>query len=399
MYSYEQNLQRLYTTNLHHGMKLGLRNIQNLNTLLGYPYRHFHCIHIAGSNGKGSVAAKIAKGLKSCYSKVGLFTSPHISCFRERIQINSQKISERNAAVHLDEIFSVAERENIPATFFELTTQLAFQHFANEKVDIAVLETGLGGRLDATNIVSPLLTVITSIHLEHKEILGNTLEKISSEKAGILKPGVPAVLGPSACHISANPTCPVIKVSGPFPNCEEENCSIARNALEFFNIPERHIAAALSTRLPCRRETVRYQSQEVILDVAHNPEALKRLFQAINIPQKELRVLCGLGKAKDHQACLEVIDRHAQHIHLVDAPNGRCAAPETLQQVLVGQGKKLTGISAHKSIEEGLSDALHQAATRNQRLLVCGSFFIMCEARKRLGIEEPRDPYDMNEKF
>ncbi|NGX42824.1 MAG: Folylpolyglutamate synthase [Chlamydiae bacterium] len=394
---YKNLLQRLYSINLTSGMKLGLDNIQRLNSLLGNPDRKFQSVHIAGTNGKGSVSAKIAKGLESKASKVGLFTSPHISCFRERIQINGQMISEADVQKHLQHIFSTLDREGIPATFFEITTQLALCYFATNNVDIAVLETGLGGRLDATNIVSPLLTIITSIGLEHTDILGDTLESISHEKASIIKPRTPVILGPSACHIAALKECQAIKIDGPFSDFEAENRAIAKAALEYLHIPLPSIKKALTTRLPCRMERIPYQEQEVILDVAHNPDALSRLFQALNTPPEKLLVVCTLGKRKNLSECLKIIQDHTQQIHLVDAPNGRCASPERLQKTLLNQGMKPSRINTHDSIQSCLSEALLQAKKQNQKLLICGSFFIMSETRKSLGLKEPQDPFDMNE--
>lgn len=193
---YQDLLKKLFAVNLHGGIKLGLKNIQQLNQLLGNPIAQFKSIHVAGTNGKGSVVTKIAKGLEEEGFRVGLYTSPHISCFRERIKINGRMIDEASVTSILERIFNVIEQEKIAATFFEITTALAFLYFAKQRVDFAVLETGLGGRLDATNIVTPLLSIITSISLEHVEQLGETIDAIASEKAGIIKPNIPVLIGP-----------------------------------------------------------------------------------------------------------------------------------------------------------------------------------------------------------
>lgn len=155
---------------------------------------NFQVIHVAGTNGKGSVCWKIAKVLEKHKYKVGLFVSPHIHTFHERIQINGQYITDAQMDTLLPGLYQRAK--NVPVTFFELTTLLALDHFEKEKVDVVVLETGLGGRLDATNIVSnPLLCIITSIGLDHTHILGNSISKIATEKAGIFKPNAHVLVG------------------------------------------------------------------------------------------------------------------------------------------------------------------------------------------------------------
>jgi len=201
--SYEKCVRRLYLTNLFHPVKLGLQNMEELHEALGNPMDDPNrtVIHIAGTNGKGSVALKIARTLQSAGHRVGLFVSPHISSFRERMQIDSQPITEHEVQTHLPYIFTLCETRGIPATFFEVTTALAFRYFDKRGVDVVVLETGLGGRLDATNVlVEPDLCVITSIGLEHTRILGETVEEIAGEKAGIMKRGVPVLVGPNVPH-------------------------------------------------------------------------------------------------------------------------------------------------------------------------------------------------------
>ena len=174
-------------------LKLGLENMQTLDSALGNPSQVLKCVHIAGTNGKGSVSSMIASALMECRLKVGLYTSPHLVDFRERIKINGGMISREwvyDFLVEHKELF-----EKIGASFFEITTAMAFSYFAQQKVDIAVIECGLGGRLDSTNILTPLVCVITNIGLDHCQYLGNTLDSIAREKAGIIKSGVPVVIG------------------------------------------------------------------------------------------------------------------------------------------------------------------------------------------------------------
>ncbi|MCK5342852.1 MAG: bifunctional folylpolyglutamate synthase/dihydrofolate synthase, partial [Candidatus Heimdallarchaeota archaeon] len=163
--------------------------------ILGSPHKTFPSIHIAGSKGKGSVSAFCASVLQTAGYKVGLYTSPHLKDFEERVQVNQIPIPRGTLADLVEEIKSAVE--SVPKlTTFEIMTGLAFSYFARQKVDIAVIEVGLGGRLDATNIITPLVSVITSLYLDHISILGDTLEEIAAEKGGIIKPGIPVVCAP-----------------------------------------------------------------------------------------------------------------------------------------------------------------------------------------------------------
>ena len=166
-------------------------NMQRIDHWQGFPHRQFPSIHITGTNGKGSVSLKIATALQATGLRVGLYTSPHISSFRERIQINGVLISEEFVAAFLPKLFSFIEKESIQPSFFELLTALAFAYFAKEKVDIAVVEVGAGGRLDATNVVTPILSVITSVDYDHMEILGETLDETRPRKRELSNPVFP----------------------------------------------------------------------------------------------------------------------------------------------------------------------------------------------------------------
>jgi len=191
--------------------------------LLGTPHKKFPSLHVAGSKGKGSVSAFCASVLQAAGFKVGLYTSPHIKDFEERMQINRVPISRNTLAEYVEEIKPAVE--SIPKlTTFEIMTGLAFLFFARQKVDIAVIEVGLGGRLDATNIITPLVSVITSLYLDHVTILGETLEEIAAEKGGIIKPGIPVVSAPQEEKalnviekIAAQHGSPLIKVEEEYP--------------------------------------------------------------------------------------------------------------------------------------------------------------------------------------
>ena len=173
--------------------KPGLQTTEALDEHFGHPHRKFKTIHIAGTNGKGSCSHTLAAILQAEGYKVGLYTSPHLVDFRERIRVNGECVPEQYVIDFVDQERAFFER--LHPSFFELTTALAFKYFAEQEVDIAVIEVGLGGRLDCTNIITPILSIITNISLDHTQFLGNTLAEIAGEKAGIIKPGVPVIIG------------------------------------------------------------------------------------------------------------------------------------------------------------------------------------------------------------
>lgn len=191
--TYHSTVQFLYGLQ-QHGIKLGLDTIRALLGRMGDPHRRYPVLHIGGTNGKGSTAALAASILQASGHRVGLYTSPHLIDFRERIRINGEMIPE-SRVIHGVEVLREASGPDLSPTFFEFTTALACHHFAESRVDVAVLEVGLGGRFDATNVVEPLATAITTIGLDHEAYLGSTIEAIAMEKAGIIKPDVPVVLG------------------------------------------------------------------------------------------------------------------------------------------------------------------------------------------------------------
>ena len=173
--------------------KPGLERIEEFCRLLGNPHKDYHTIHIAGTNGKGSTSHMMASVLQQAGYRVGLFTSPHLKDFRERVRVDGKMISERDVVGFVER--NMSEIKRLGLSFFEITAAMAFEHFARQNVEVAVIETGLGGRLDATNIITPLVSVITNIGLDHTDLLGSTLPAVASEKAGIIKRGVPVVLG------------------------------------------------------------------------------------------------------------------------------------------------------------------------------------------------------------
>lgn len=405
MMRYVDAIQYLYQTNLHRGVKLGLDEIRALAKRLGHPETKFPSVHVAGTNGKGSVTTKIAKGFEYSGKKTGLFTSPHISSFRERIQINGELIPEHKVTELLEKILS--QQSELQPTFFEITTLMALLYFAEEHVDIAILETGLGGRLDATNIVTPLLSIITSIALEHTEILGSTLEAITLEKAGIIKPNTPLVIGPRVLQeliepLAKNLNSPLEQVFGTFSNYDEENSAIAKRALQRLNIPPHSIERALKVRPPCRMQSINSPilKSPVILDVAHNPDGLTALFPAVrqHHPEQNIIVIAGLSKSKDLSGCLTIISAHATEVYLVEASNGRGAKTEELCAILEKLRIDEKKYHPSKTVTKAFSE-LSSVSCANSLVIVCGSFFIMDEAFKCLQFDRSRDPVDLNECF
>jgi len=414
---YHSIVERLFATSFYGGMKLGLENTSRLSQILGYPEQSFKSILVAGTNGKGSVSLKIAKALELSGFRVGLYTSPHISCFRERIKINGVLISESEVEDLLSKVFETTEKHSIPATFFEVMTLLAFCYFQKEQVDFAVLEVGLGGRLDATNIVMPVLSVITSINFDHTAHLGNSLESIATEKGGIIKSEVPVILGPAAAgqailsQIAEERKAPVVKVSHSLSDFyDNENSSVARAALLELNkrylLRDEAVEAGLLCRPVCRFQVLTGMKspswigqlpEAVILDVAHNPNGLARLIEAVSLhyPNRLIRVLAGFSKDKDLAGCLSLIQRNTAALHLVQASHPRAASFEELQKILFHLGAP--PVNFHESIEDGVKKAIKNAAEMGEVLVICGSFYIMNEVRRSLGIVEPRDACDFNE--
>lgn len=327
---------------------------------LGCPHLSFKSIHVAGTNGKGSVATKIAAVLQNLGFKVGLYTSPHIFSYRERIQINGEWISDARAEEILSQVFDPS------LSFFDVLTAMAFVHFANEKVDYAVIEVGLGGRLDATNVIHPILSVITSIGFDHKAILGDSLEKIAREKGGIVKSGVPLIVGASAA-----PFFPDAIFVPKELHYELENQAIARRALKELGISAEK---GLEVRPPCRFQQV----GDLIFDGAHNPPAFERLKEALqfHFPDRKFPFYLAFSKDKEWDKCLEIIRPLASKITFLKHDNPRLVqfadaeeiAPESgvvtgsfyiMKDIWLSKSRK--GIDAGSAICDGRSTNRREA--------------------------------------
>lgn len=345
------------------------------------------------------MCTKIASTLSAQGYKTGLYTSPHISTFRERIQIDGEMISEEGLSSILSHIQKTIKTEAITASFFEIATLLCFLYFEQQKVDIAVIETGLGGRWDATNVVRPLASIITSISYDHAEVLGSSLEAITLEKAGICKENTPIVIGPSVSHpliqkVATQLNCPLYQSAKIGHDYDLENAEIARLGLTVISLwfptetPAKNIG--LQKVPPCRFERHRHD-KDVILDVAHNPHGLARLIEKLNkfYPRHKYRFLVGFSAGKDIRACAQIIQPLAHAIHIVSGPHPRLA---TTQDV-ASHFKKSKIIVQEESITSGVIHALEVTGVTPEVLVIAGSFFIMHEAKQALGISLPEDPY------
>jgi len=455
---YEKWVRRLYATNMFHPVKLGLENMHLLHKLLGSPMDDPDrvVVHVAGTNGKGSVCLKIANTLrhqerrgaspflgqdadtKDRKLNVGIFCSPHVSSFRERMQVNGEMITEEEVTELLPQIYDLCLPENhdIPATFFEITTALAFAFFAKRGADVIVLETGLGGRLDATNVIAnPALSIITSIGLEHTRILGDTIELIAKEKGGIIKKDRPVLVGPHCPH-DVLTECAREKSAGRYytpslvhnslqdfentskqakessnddpADYDKENQEIAKAALvlleqshpQFFgkDLTSDEIEQFTSIRPPCRFETLEKEGTTVILDVAHNPSAMEYLVYKLKTtyPDRPFRFVAGMSSDKDLGQCarslLSTTQESSRNIHLVQAAHPRAASLEHILEAESTLEKAAHYDFDDRSITKQVLNALELSKeNEGEILVVCGSVFLMAETREALGIDEPRD--------
>ena len=333
---YKTALRELYSLNLRNPVKLGLQNIQRVYELTGRPLQDIPIVHVAGTNGKGSVCLKIAATLREAGLKTGLFISPHISSYRERIQVNGTLIDEAFLIREVSSLLQLCHDNHIPITFFELTTALAFLYYKASECEVIVLEVGLGGRTDSTNVITPLVSVITSIQLDHCKILGDTLQLIAREKSGIMKPGVPVVIGPGCDVVKAELENEALKVSSPLFHIEDIlaekerkfdtsssasfdidnlNTDIAHAVIRLLQrssnpsplsskllaLSDSQISESLAARPPCRFEIVQVQQVDVVLDIAHNVDAIECLVRKIQhrYGQRKIHIVVGMSADKD----------------------------------------------------------------------------------------------------
>lgn len=357
---------------------------QGLSKALGDPHTAYPTVHVTGTNGKGSVCYKIARVLENQGLKVGLFTSPHIRSFSERISINGIEIGQIEE--RLQSLLALAPE----AGFFELTTFLGLDYFREQKVDIAIVEVGIGGRLDPTNVITPQVSVITSVAFDHQETLGPTLEEIAGQKAGIIKPRVPVVIGPEADFQSIRSKAlagqsPLYKVERQNSYYDFENQAIAKETLKLLNCTN---FDGLEKRPHCRFEVI----GKIILDVAHNPAGFQKLINAYDyhFPGEPFSVIIGMSKDKDVKKCLQLIAKRSQHLYLVE--------PRSTKPFLVAEMEQILRQDGHSHFTAGLTveASLKKALGRQERTIVCGSFYIMQEADDVLRIQVGEDQLPLN---
>lgn len=379
--------------------KEDLTNIKLLAAHLDNPQNELKCIHVAGTNGKGSTSHMLSSVLQKAGYKVGLYTSPHLKDFRERIRINGKEISEEFVIEFIAKHKSFFEANDM--SFFEMSVGLAFDYFASEKVDIAIIEVGLGGRLDATNIITPLVSVITNIGLDHTQFLGNTLEAIAGEKAGIIKPNVPVVIGeytdetkPVFLAKAEENNAPISFASDlvdqiylsdligdyQFHNKKtvQQTISILNNETDFKisveQLKEGLLNVVKNTGLQGRWQQLG-ESPKIICDTAHNKHGLSVVMNQLqNEKYEKLHIVLGVVNDKDLDSILPLFPKDAQYYFC--HPNSSRALPaETLQN----EAKKHDLIGEkYDSVEIAFAEA-KKNASENDFIYVGGSTFVVAE--------------------
>lgn len=373
--------------------KPGLGNVIELDNYYGNPHKKFKTIHIAGTNGKGSVSHTLAAILQSAGYKVGLYTSPHLKDFSERIRVNGKPISEQYVIDFVSEADEIIEKLN--PSFFEITTLMAFTYFASEGVDVAVIETGLGGRLDSTNIISPVLSVVTNVSFDHVNLLGDTLEKIATEKAGILKSGIPAVVGEMSLELRPIFTSKTEKVVFAEDTlgadyefelkgyCQEKNKKTILAAAEIlkseFNITEEHIVNGLKNVVELTSLMGRWQklstSPLTIADTGHNVAGMQYIVSQIaDIKADTKRLVIGMVGDKDITSMLKLLPKDATY-YFCNARIPRALPAADLKAKAAQFG--LQG-SAYASVAEALAAAQCEAS-ENDFIFIGGSNFTVAE--------------------
>ncbi len=402
--------------------KPGLERITEFCRHMGNPQRYFYTIHVAGTNGKGSVSHMLASVLQEAGYCVGLYTSPHLEDFRERVRVNGEKIPKQKVVNFIDK--NRAKMEELELSFFEMTTALAFDYFAQSSVEVAIIETGLGGRLDATNVIVPILSIVTNIAIEHKSLLGDTLEKIAAEKAGIMKKSIPLVLGEASDEYNRvfeergeQLHSPVIyaqkgfQVNSQNPSDLGQIFNIARAfdghifdvELDLAGEYQRQnivtvIAAAdylhrstplsisrraftTGMRQVCSTTGLRGRWQKLssspltICDTGHNPHGLRRVVEQIaSTPYAKLFCVMGFASDKELGEILPMLPTDAHYIFT--APNNRRALPAA----------ELEAQAAHYNLKgevvAGVANALERVrslAAEDDMIFVGGSNFVVAE--------------------
>jgi len=443
---YQNAINRLYAIRMF-GAKFGLANTRYLLAALGHPEQRYRIVHVAGTNGKGSVAALVASALKAAGHTVGLFTSPHISSFRERMQVGGEPAGETEIAAHLERLLPIIDemerREDVTSpTFFEVVTALAADLFAARGCDLAVFEAGMGGRLDATNALPASVSAITSIGLDHVEWLGDTIAEITFEKAGIIKPGVPVVTDALVVaardvvrRIATERQAPLIEVGrdvlieartpsrtgqtltirtpkgryehlnislhGPH---QAGNSAVALGVLESLAdqgiiVPREALVTGFrEAQWPGRFEIVP-GDPPFILDAAANPPAAEVLAATLDeflADDERLVLVTGALKDKDTaQFCRALVPRTDEVIVTEPASTRRLRADElyyTAGRWALGHPVRVVA-----RLDEALETAVRRMRGRKGFVLVTGSIFLLAQAREMLGIAQAAQDFRLTE--
>ena len=417
--AYQQSLDYLYGLEKF-GMIFGLDQIKRILAAIGQPHSEVQAIHIGGTNGKGSTAAMVASILQKEGYRVGLYTSPHLVRFTERIKVNGKEIEEEDVVSLTRWMREKIETAGIPSpfTFFDFTTAMALLYFNQRMVDLAVLEVGLGGRLDSTNVVDPVLSIITNIAKDHEEHLGKSLLKIAGEKAGIIKKGRPLITAVTQPHvlrlfskICREKRSPYFRIGKEFRygspqdgNFNYEglrrklwgihlnlmgfhqiiNATTALGAIEVLDdlgypvSTDAMVEGLREVNWPGRLEMVS-SSPKVILDGAHNPAGALVLKASLEkeFQYRRLILLFGMMKDKDIQSILRLLSPLADNIILTRPHTDRAASPTLLKEVLGQNGEKAEVIEDLKeAIDRGLS-----IASEEDLLCITGSLYTVGEAK------------------
>jgi dihydrofolate synthase/folylpolyglutamate synthase len=406
--TYAEAIQFLCNLSLF-GAKFGLETSFKLAELSGNPHHRLRFIHVAGTNGKGSTCAMLESIYRASGLRVGLFTSPHLVSFRERIQLNREYISEHDVVRYVEELKPLlgAFGEGQQPTFFEAVTIMALRYFAEQKCDLVIWETGLGGRLDATNIVTPLASVITNIGIEHSEWLGDTVEKIAAEKAGIIKPGLPVVTSAMAGHgletiqdIARERRSPLITVSAvdadlpPLDNVQlplhgphqRLNAALAAATVRTLTKQFPVAAAALRSGLetvawPGRMHRIQtVAGQTILLDGAHNADGAEALSIALEeeFPGANPTMIFGVFRDKDSTRMCHSLAPLAGRILLTPVHSERSEDPSKLVAACRESNPR-----AQIEVCHSLADAL-RAASSVPFVVIAGSLYLVGEAMELL---------------
>lgn len=369
-------------------ISLGLERISKILELLSNPQDKLNFIHVAGTNGKGSVCAVLSSILTCAGKKTGLFTSPHIFKYNERIQICGKPISDNDFARYVFEISELADKNKIDLTEFEILTAVMFKYFADNNADVVVLETGLGGRFDATNVIKRnLCSVITHVDLDHTERLGHTISEIAYEKAGIMKPGCPCIVfeGLEVYKDTADEKGAMLMVILPYADTsdlalkgtfQQENLALSLAVIEtvFPEIPQEIIDKGIrEVKHPCRFQYIK--EKNLIIDGAHNPNGINLLKQSLDMyyPDEKRRFIFGCLKNKDYEKMVNILFGAGDEIYFYHFGHKNSCDVSKLKEICRFPAKELT-----KDTKIDFNDG--------KLNIICGSFYMIAELAERFDI-------------